>query len=62
MTAGKITCLTKSPLSRYAKADTEILQTDNTTGEGISKKNPAARIQDGGDNIFSLGGARLCNK
>jgi hypothetical protein len=34
----------------------------NTTGEGITKKNPAARIQDSEDNVFSLSGARLCNK
>jgi hypothetical protein len=34
----------------------------NTAGEGITKKNPGAGIQDREDNVFSLYGVRLCNK
>jgi hypothetical protein len=34
----------------------------NIVGEGITKKNPGARIQDREDDVFSLSGARLCNQ
>jgi hypothetical protein len=35
---------------------------NNITGEGITKKNPWVRIQNREDEVFSLSGARLCNK
>jgi hypothetical protein len=34
----------------------------NTAGEGITKKNPGARLQGREDNVCSLCGVRLCNK
>jgi hypothetical protein len=34
----------------------------NTTGEGITKKNPGARTQEKEDKVFSLRGIRLYNK
>jgi hypothetical protein len=34
----------------------------DTTGEGITKENLGARIQDREDNVFSLCGVRFCNK
>jgi hypothetical protein len=34
----------------------------NTTGEGITKKNPGARIKDREDNVFRSYGVRLCNE
>jgi hypothetical protein len=41
---------------------TDTADRQNTAGEGITKKNPGARTQDREDKVFSLSGARLCNK
>jgi hypothetical protein len=49
--------LWESPVKKTDTADRQ-----NTTGEGLTKKNPGARIQDREDNVFSLCGVRLCNK
>jgi hypothetical protein len=40
---------------------TDTADRQNTAGEGITKKNAGATIQDREDNVFGLSGARLCN-
>jgi hypothetical protein len=49
--------LQDSPVKKTDTADRQ-----NTTGEGIIKKNPGARIQDREDKVFSLCVVRLCKK
>jgi hypothetical protein len=46
--------------SEVSKTDT--VDRQNTAGDKITKKNPGARIQDRGDNVFSLCVVKLCNE
>jgi hypothetical protein len=41
---------------------TDTVDRQNITGEGITKRNPRAGILDREDKIFSLSGARVCDK
>jgi hypothetical protein len=41
---------------------TDTVDRENAAGEGITKKNPGAGLQDREDNVSSLSGARLCNE